>query len=61
MSRKYTKEFLDTVELEHVREIDSLLSRSFVWDFSPQGHDAWSNVVDALREIEAAKRREKPE
>lgn len=49
---KYTRDFLNDVDLSDLRKAQSSLYRAFVWENSPQGHAAWTAVIDSLQEIE---------
>jgi hypothetical protein len=48
---KYTDEFLEYVDVTAVRKACDALTSAFVWSDSPQGGDAWTNVILALEEI----------
>lgn len=56
---EYSDEFLAEVDLATLSQAQGALLGAFIWDNSPQGHEAWATVYRTLGEIyraaEAAK------
>lgn len=58
MKNEFTSKFLKNTLVDCCRQAAELLGNAFLWEASPQGHDAWAAVYAALHQIADAAEKE---